>query len=114
MTIDDFAINSNEWWEMYFSQGMWKSFDGEGQTQFFGKVLIENLPDKVRKNLDGVSICDLGCAEGEATDCFEQVFGNGVEGVDISFSAIQAARNKYPHIKFLCTDFEDIQKNMTL
>lgn len=110
MTIDDFAINSNEWWEMYFSQGMWKSFDGEGQTQFFGKVLIENLPDKVRKNLEGVSICDLGCAEGEATDCFEQVFGNGVEGVDISFSAIQAARNKYPHIKFLCTDFEDIQK----
>jgi len=99
-------INSKEYWNYRFETD-WNEFGGDNQTIFFANTLCNMLPkwfvDEVMSNK--YSVCDLGCAHGDALPIWNNLFGNvSVCGEDFSEAAISDARKKYPEFMFLVSD----------
>lgn len=99
-------VNSVEYWNQRFETD-WSECGGNGQTIFFANTLCNLLPDwfveeiKVNK----YSICDLGCADGDALPIWSNFFGlTEVCGEDFSENAILNARKKYPEFMYLVSD----------
>ena len=69
----EYEVNSLEWWEKYFGEGLWSYYDGGNQTLFFSKVAWEHINQAYIDVImhERLSICDVGCAEGEAVNCKE-------------------------------------------
>lgn len=110
LIMDTIKINSKEYWDLRF-RADWKSKFGQEQTRFFGKVLCENIPNELLKDLNfkGVEICDMGCAEGEATDLIQCLLPNAtVSGYDFSEDAINKAIEKFPKIKFIPQGIDEL------
>lgn len=106
-------INSKDWWEGYFKENSWKMNNGDEQSTFFMKILLENLSPELKQEIldNKYSICDMGCAEGDGTSLLKETFvENVICGVDISTTAIQQANNKYPQINFLVDNIDEINK----
>lgn len=106
-------INSAVWWENYFKEGTWKKRGGHQQTNFFARILLENLDEKYVKKIreEGYSICDVGCACGEGAYNIKKCFPmSDVCGIDISRSAIECAKNSYRDIEFECRSIDEMQK----
>ncbi len=100
-------INSKEYWDNRFGTGDWVEYGGREQTLFFAKIATDNLPEWLihKINKECLSICDMGCAEGEAVDLFSRLFFNcDVVGIDFSEQAIEKARQNYPLYKFMQGD----------
>ena len=92
-------INSEKYWENRFLTGDWEKKEGREQSLFFYETALKFLPDwfvsDIEKN--SLSICDLGCAEGEGVKLFGDKFKNSrVVGSDISEAALERAKNHYP------------------
>ncbi|NUM25525.1 MAG: methyltransferase domain-containing protein [Candidatus Buchananbacteria bacterium] len=51
------------------------------------------------------TILDLGCHSGDLTNVVQAASGCPVIGVDISGSAIEYAKSRFPHIQFVRADF---------
>jgi glycosyltransferase involved in cell wall biosynthesis len=79
-------------------EGDWAQTQGCEQTSYFARILLDHLPswleDEIRTN--SLSICDWGCAEGEAVDAFRTYFPQSrVRGIDRSHNALRKARHKF-------------------
>lgn len=108
------GINSNEWWEKYFHDEKWRKNGGSEQTYFFAEIMLQYINKQYIEDIknEEYSICDFGCAYGELTALLnKEMFQCNVCGVDVSRSAIEHARNKFPDIKFEVGNiFENIKK----
>jgi len=105
-------INSNDYWEIRFSSGDWESKKGREQTLFFARLIVENLPDWFIEEINRLklTICDWGCAEGDAVSFFSKVFANSeISGVDISESAIEKAKKRFPAFEFYSVDIDNMK-----
>ena len=99
----DIAINSEEYWNHRFKTKDWQEKGGNAQTAFFYNLLINLLPQNYKDlfHNETLTICDLGCAEGDGTFLLEQQFSNSkIHGVDIAVDAINNAKAKYKNINF--------------
>lgn len=105
-------INSKEYWNSRFLTGDWDNNQGREQTTFFYRIAINNLPhfiiNEINKNQ--LSICDLGCAEGDGTNILSKFFLNStVTGIDFSEEAINRAILQYPNNNFDCKDIKNVE-----
>lgn len=105
-------INSEEYWENRFSTGDWEEKQGREQSLFFYRVALNNFPkwfcDDIRKNR--MSICDLGCAEGEGVSLFGKNFEEcSITGADISDAALLRAKKHYPKFDFVKEDVNNFK-----
>lgn len=99
-------INSMEYWNHRFETD-WNDFGGDQQTIFFANILCNLLPqwliDETIENK--YSVCDLGCADGNALPIWSNIFQNtAICGEDFSEKAIQNARKNYPEFMYLVSD----------
>ena len=90
--------------EMYQSE-MKENFDSwyQDDTRHLPrKIVFDILNDYNFKN-----IIDLGCGKGSLTHVLKKK-NNSVTALDISETAINTAKEKYPDIKFVCMDINDV------
>ncbi|CQR58546.1 methyltransferase domain-containing protein [Paenibacillus riograndensis] len=108
---DKFLVNSKEYWDSRFETN-WDSYSGREQTLYFGGIAIEMLPDWFKNVLsEGVTFADVGCAEGDCTNFFSELFPNTkFTGIDFSESAIRKAKEYYPEQTFIQADIKSIDK----
>lgn len=112
-SIQNHVLNSPEWWEDYFSSGLWEDFSGGGQTMFFIDLVCANLDGKIASEIisGAFSICDVGCAQGEGVAYLKEKFSRSkVTGIDISRSAVEKAIEKFPQCNFKCGSLADFQE----
>ena len=71
--MNDFEVNSADYWESRF-EGDWAQTQGCEQTRYFARILLDHLPFWLEAEIQAnrLSICDWGCAEGEAVDAFPE------------------------------------------
>lgn len=109
--MSESQINSKEYWDERFGSGDWEEKQGREQSTFFYCVAKELLPqwflDDVRENR--LSVCDLGCAEGEGVDILGGLFPHSrMIGSDVSDAALERARNYYPQYEFVQADINNL------
>jgi len=105
MTNEFLKINSKEYWEKKLkTEGEMNA--GRLQTKSFGELTLQLLPDWMHEILkQGVSIVDIGCAEGDCVHLFAQKYPLcEITGVDFSQEAIQKAKKQFPEERFVCSD----------
>ena len=103
-------INSNEYWDERFIND-WEEMDGHQQTNFFVDILMNNLPEWMKNTLQGVTVCDAGCAEGQGAYKFKQKYQTiDIDGIDFSEVAIEKAKELYPDIRFFKDDIYNLSK----
>ncbi|MBQ7959785.1 MAG: glycosyltransferase [Clostridia bacterium] len=105
-------INSGEYWEERFASGDWDKNEGREQSIFFYEVAVKNFPhwlgEDAKKNC--LSVCDLGCAEGEGAEVLGKYFENShITGTDISEAALEIARKRYPKHSFVKDDVNNFK-----
>ena len=102
-------MNSEKYWDNRFLTN-WKEFSGEEQTKFFAQMMCKMFPQwfvrKIRENR--LTICDMGCALGDATDVLTKYLNVDIDGADFSENAIREASKKYPNYNFFKVDLKDI------
>lgn len=114
MSSNPHPVNSREYWNLRFGpeRGDWDQYSGAEQTEFFGRLALEHVPgaffDWVRGR--GWSVCDFGCALGQATRLLAERLGPGaqVEGVDFSATAIERAQALHPGLPFRVADLDGL------
>lgn len=99
-------VNSQAYWDARFD-GDWRKNSGNRQTAGFASMFIDNLPAFLGEAFKrGCSLCDWGCAEGEATRALSLAFPSlKAVGVDFSASAVANASARFPANRFLCQDW---------
>ena len=99
-------VNSLAYWDARFD-GDWSKNSGNRQTAGFAAMFIDNLPAfLVEAFKQGCSLCDWGCAEGEATRALSLAFPLlKAVGVDFSASAVANASARFPSNRFFCQDW---------
>ena len=62
-------INSMQYWDNRFENN-WEMMQGNEQTVFFTNIALQLMPDWLKNQIkeNKLTICDFGCAEGEAVD----------------------------------------------
>jgi glycosyltransferase involved in cell wall biosynthesis len=101
-------INSKAYWDQRF-QTNWEENHGSQQTNFFAGIALELLPIWFSNWIGdrAITIADWGCALGEGAFAWSQAFPNTkVTGIDVSASAIDAAKNRFPNINFRTADWQ--------
>ncbi|MDR1700921.1 MAG: class I SAM-dependent methyltransferase, partial [Lachnoclostridium sp.] len=115
--VNENGVNSREWWNKYFNEGIWEENFGSEQTLFFAHLALTNLPEDVESDIreSGYSCCDIGCANGDAILAFSRAFPSlDYTGIDFSQKAVDNAKVKYPKHRFInqsileIDDFYDI------
>lgn len=105
-------INSEEYWEERFASGDWEKKEGREQSLFFYKVATANFPDWLNHDIreNKLSLCDLGCAEGEGVQHLGELFPeSAITGCDISEAALKRAQEQYPKYDFIREDVNDFK-----
>lgn len=99
-------VNSKAFWDTKF-QEQWEQNNGPRYTRSYADVFLRLLPDWIRAAFaKGGSICDWGCAQGDAVDLIQDRMPTAsVTGVDFSDEAIRKANNRFPKRAFLCEDW---------
>lgn len=96
-------VNDKQWWENKFGSGDWELNMGKAQTEYFARLIVNNIPYGIKKDLNstGMRILDWGCALGQGVDVFQMSFPLArVSGYDFSESAIDKAKDLYPQLSF--------------
>lgn len=107
-------INSEEYWENRFATGDWEEKQGREQSLFFYRVAISHFPEWFKEDIkeNRLSVCDLGCAEGEGAHLLGESFPESqVTGADISEAALERARLAYPKQNFVKEDINNFKNN---
>lgn len=80
----------------------WEANRGPEQTQFFMRIILENLPADFPQILDHCqTICDAGCALGDGVKVLADSYpAKQVWGIDISDVAIDKCKQRFPEIQF--------------
>ncbi|MEL7622562.1 MAG: methyltransferase domain-containing protein [Clostridiales bacterium] len=104
------VINSKEYWEKRFAEKNWEINQGREQSKYFAELFKVNAPQWLINhiNTNGLSVIDMGCAEGDGTQVLSEVFSGKIYGMDFSKSAIEQAKNRYPEIDFFCGDIREL------
>ena len=92
-------INDKAYWEERFSTGDWQKCNGEKQSEFFAKMLVNALPKWLRKEMqcNDYTVIDYGCAEGAGTAYIARHFPRcSFTGVDFAVSAVENAQKNHP------------------
>jgi len=107
-----YKVNSKEYWDERFYSLDWEKKGGNFQTINHAKRYVLLLD--ILKGFNG-SICDFGCAEGDAFKVYRKYFPQAkFIGVDFSENAISKARERYgSFVNFIvggeeCVPFSDI------
>ena len=105
-------INSAEYWARRHRTD-WKENEGGHQTLFFAEAAIQHSPlwflSRLKKA--GMSVCDVGCALGQATVALAEVLPDcAVKGVDFSEPAILQARQMFPNHSFDIDDMLNLRE----
>lgn len=111
--VSHLLVNSKEYWDHRFSTN-WEEGGGRNQSSYFYNVILQFLPENIKREIlnEKLSICDVGCAEGDGVYIFSRYFVNSnVVGSDFSDKAIDKANTHYPENKFICENMLDIQEN---
>lgn len=106
-------VNSKEYWDYRFSNN-WEIVGGRVQSSFFYNIIIQYLPDIIKTEIlnNKLSICDVGCAEGDGVHLLSKYFVDScVVGSDFSDQAICKAKNHYPDNNFTCENMLEIQED---
>lgn len=110
----DTILNSKEYWENRFKTD-WELCSGSQQTTFFAKLACGMLPQwfvrKIRE--ENYTICDIGCALGDAVEVLSQFLNVEVCGMDISFDAVKKATEKFPRFHFFQGDVMALPEDMS-
>lgn len=97
-------INSREYWDTRFRTD-WVDRYGREQSRFFAHVALRLIPDWLRRELVGATVCDWGCALGDGTAALAQALPEADwTGIDFAASAIEQARRGFPAVAFDCRD----------
>lgn len=98
-------INTKQYWDNRFEEN-WEQMQGNEQTAFFTSIAIQLMPDWLKRKIkeEKLTLCDFGCANGQAVDCLHDAFQTDISGIDFSESAILQARRRYPQYNFLLKD----------
>lgn len=98
-------VNTAAYWNERFACD-WEKMSGNEQTAFFANIAVELMPDWFIDEIvrGKLSICDFGCAIGQAVDYLHCFFHTSVCGADFSESAIVKAKRRYPQYEFWKTD----------
>jgi teichuronic acid biosynthesis glycosyltransferase TuaH len=110
--MTNLKVNSKDYWDMRFRTD-WEIQQGREQTTFFCNIILTYLPEWLTVDIkyNHLSICDAGCADGDAVHMLSKFFPHSkVEGVDFSKEAIERAKKYYPDHSFYCSSIEDITK----
>lgn len=107
---DATSINDATHWNHHRLATGWASVEGPEQLRFFTKFAIDHLPkwllDQLRQR--SLTIADWGCAQGDGTDTWAgYVDTRQITGIDSSLLAIGLARERFPAIRFLHSDWLD-------
>lgn len=106
-TLEEHIMNSREYWDSRFETNDWAEAKGKEQSQYFAKTAMELLPEWLTRDAAKYeySVCDLGCAEGDAVPFLKEHFPNSkIVGTDISEKAVEKARSKYEYADFMTAD----------
>jgi O-antigen biosynthesis protein len=100
-------INTKEYWNTRFEKD-WGLFDGPGQSRFFTRLAIDNLPcwfmDQIKSG--HLTFLDWGCAQGDGTKIWtDYIECSKITGIDFSKVAIDKAIQCYPEICFINEDW---------
>lgn len=103
------TINSKDYWNIRF-KGDWQEAEGVEQTEFFGNIICEFLPQWLTEQIkeNHFNICDMGCALGGAVKIISEQLKCKVQGYDFSEEAIKIARELYPDYEFNVLDLNYI------
>jgi 2-polyprenyl-3-methyl-5-hydroxy-6-metoxy-1,4-benzoquinol methylase len=99
---ETFAPTKSTYWDIRFLTD-WENLNGKNQTAFFADVIVNFLPDNIKKQIQNSSyqLCDVGCALGDAIPVYAKYFPvSKVEGIDFSTEAINKARLSHPEYSF--------------
>ncbi len=110
-------INSGDYWEERFSSGDWDKSEGREQSIFFYELAVNNFPKWLGEdaNKNRLSVCDIGCAEGEGVNVLGTYFvSSDITGTDISESALEIAGKRYPKYKFVKEDVNNFQSEFDI
>ena len=101
-------INSREYWNYRFDRD-WITMQGEEQTEFFARIALELMPSWFRRRVadDRLTVCDFGCAMGQAVDYLARELKTEVSGADFSENAVREAGIRYPKHEFFCMDITE-------
>ncbi len=99
------VVNSAAYWDARFESGDWERHGGPEQTRFFARVALAEVPSAVLADIRSRrgTVCDWGCAEGEATRIITERWRVPVVGVDASRVAVARARARNPGLDFTCS-----------
>ena len=109
-------INSKEYWEEYFKT-KWEIYRGREQTEYFMQLIIENLPESIKKYIDNSenTILDWGCALGQGVNLLQNKFPNAkVRGIDFSNTAIEEAKNEYQNLSFISGSLSELNEKFSV
>jgi SAM-dependent methyltransferase len=95
-------LRTQEEWDRWYDRA--DPWHGEGTDQ---DMVRKNAIFKRLKCARFTNALDLGCGEGSLTNLLSSM-SDKTWGVDISFKAIDRARQRFPHINFLQGDIVDI------
>lgn len=97
-------INSRDYWDTRFGTN-WVSRSGREQSRFFARVAMTLMPDWLRHELAGATVCDWGCAMGDGTEVLAHALPAAHwTGIDFAASAVDEARRTVPSVEFACRD----------
>jgi len=105
-------VNSEKYWDGLFTHDD-DNIQREEQTKFFAQLALNNLPKWLLEDISDskMSICDVGCAEGIATELLANEFENSrVVGIDFSPKAIEVAQNRHEKCEYRCGDIKNIDE----
>lgn len=109
-----YPVNSREYWDARFKAGDWQDNKGGEQTLHFYTLLVNAIPQAIQEEIftSKYKIFDFGCAQGEGTEYFANIFSNAeVTGIDISEEGIKIAKSKHHKAKFLAVDLTKMNIN---
>ena len=89
-----------------FAEADWAEKGGPQQTRFFADLALSLIPPAVASEIQAgrLSVCDWGCAEGDAVAALAEAWRVAVTGADFAASAIQRARARHADLEFVVSE----------
>jgi 2-polyprenyl-3-methyl-5-hydroxy-6-metoxy-1,4-benzoquinol methylase/glycosyltransferase involved in cell wall biosynthesis len=109
-------INSKKYWEEHFKTKL-ETYREKKRTEYFMQLIIENLPENVKKYIDNrdISILDWGCALGQGVNLLQNRFPNAkVKGLDFSETAIKKAKSEYSDLNFTSESLSELNEKFSV
>jgi len=100
------AINSVGYWNQRFAEADWAEKGGPQQTRYFADLALAMTPPAIASGIQAgrLTVCDWGCAEGDAVAALSEAWHVPVAGADFAASAIERAQARHPGLEFMVSE----------